>query len=117
MKSVSVENPQGRLGFGSDYHCAHEAADFFYQVTDWEPFEYFSTSFGDPAREGVAWPETYQLTATETGTEVRYTMGQAYDRDGNRSEATEEEGSSFLAVFWPDSFDEMEKLIKIEDQH
>jgi uncharacterized protein YndB with AHSA1/START domain len=116
MKSVSVENPQGRLGIGTDYHCAHEAADFFYQITDWEPFEYFSTNFGDPAREGVAWPETYQLTPTETGTEVRFTMGQAYDRDGNRSEVSEEEGSSFLAGFWPDSFDKMEKLIKIEDQ-
>ncbi|MDP6832355.1 MAG: DUF2652 domain-containing protein [Alphaproteobacteria bacterium] len=116
MKGVSAENPQGRLGIGSDYHCAHEAADFFYQVTDWEPFEYFSTSFNDPAREGVAWPETYHLTPTETGTEVRYTMGEAYDQNGNRSEATEEEGSSFLAVFWPESFDKMEKLINIEDQ-
>jgi uncharacterized protein YndB with AHSA1/START domain len=117
MKGVTVKNTQGRLGVGSDYHCAHEAADFFYEVTDWEPFEYFSTNFGDPAREGVTWPETYHLTPTESGTEIRYTMGQAQDKEGKRSEASEQEGSSFLAVFWPESFEEMEKTVKLQDQH
>ena len=116
MKGVRVENPQSRLGVGSDYHCAHEAADFNFIVTDWEPFDYFSTRFGDPAREGVTWPETYQLTPTDTGTEVRFTMGQAHDLEGNRSEITEQETSSFLAVFWQDSFDQMEKLIVHEDR-
>ena len=34
MLSVSVERPEGRIGTGSGYHCAHEAADFRYWVTD-----------------------------------------------------------------------------------
>lgn len=112
MRSVSVENPESRIGTGSGYHCAHEAADFLYWVTDWEPFDYFSTRINDPAREGVSMPETYHLTPTETGTELRYTIGQAHDAEGNRSEISEQEAVGFLSGFWPLCFDAMEKLIK-----
>ena len=112
MRAVTVENPENRIGRGSNYHCAHEAADFFYQVTDWEPFEYFSTRIGDPAREGITMPETYHLTATETGAELRYTIGQAHDSDGNRSMVSEDEAVAFLSDFWPPCFDAMEALIK-----
>jgi uncharacterized protein YndB with AHSA1/START domain len=115
MKAVTVDNPEGRIGTGSDYHCAHEAADFRYWVTDWEPFNYFSTRIADPAREGVSLPETYQLTATESGTELRYTMGQAHDANGNRSEISEQEAAGFLSDFWPPCFDAMEELIKAAD--
>jgi len=107
MKAVTVENPQGRIGIGSDYHCAHEAADFFYTVTDWEPFEYFSTRIGDPSRESISMPETYQLIATDSGTEVRYTIGQAYDTNGKHSEISEQEAVGFLSEFWPACFDEI----------
>ena len=115
MKSVTVENPEGRIGAGSDYHCAHEAADFFYWVTDWEPFDYFSTRIGDPARDSISMPETYHLVTTESGTELRYTIGQAHDADGNRSEISEQEAVGFLSDFWPPCFDEMEELIKTAD--
>lgn len=111
IKAVTIENPKAsRIGVGSDYHCAHAMADFNYWVTDWEPFDYFSTYIGDPAREGVTWPETYALVENENGTELRYTMGQAADKDGNRSEETETEAVGFLSEFWPACFDEMEKL-------
>jgi uncharacterized protein YndB with AHSA1/START domain len=112
MRSVTAENPEGRIGTGSDYHCAHELADFRYRVTDWEPFEYFSTRIGDPAREGVTMPETYHLKARETGTELRYTIGQGHDADGKRSEISEEEAVAFLSGFWPPCFDAMEEMIK-----
>ncbi|HSF95168.1 MAG TPA: DUF2652 domain-containing protein, partial [Thermohalobaculum sp.] len=112
INAVTVANPEGRIGAGSDYHCAHEMADFRYQVTDWEPFDYFSTRIGDPGREGITMPETYHLTATESGTELRYTIGQARDFDGNRSEISEQEAVGFLSGFWPVSFDEMEKVIR-----
>ena len=115
MLSVSVENPEGRIGTGSGYHCAHEAADFRYWVTDWEPFDYFSTRIGDPAREGISMPETYHLTPTESGTELRYTIGRAHDAKGNRSEISEEDAVGFLSAFWPAAFDEMEVLIKAAD--
>jgi len=112
MKSVSVERPEGRIGAGSGYHCAHEAADFLYWVTDWEPFDYFSTRIADPAREGITMPETYHLTETESGLELRYTIGQAHDADGNRSEISEQEAVGFLSEFWPPCFDAMEELVK-----
>jgi uncharacterized protein YndB with AHSA1/START domain len=114
MLSVTVERPEGRIGTGSGYHCAHEAADFLYRVTDWEPFDYFSTRINDPAREGISMPETYQLTPTETGTELRYTIGQAHDADGNRSEVSEEEAVGFLSAFWPPAFDTMEEIVKVK---
>ena len=60
--AIRMENPEGRLGPGSVYHCAHELAEFVYRITDWQPFDYFSTRIKDPAREGVELPETYQLT-------------------------------------------------------
>jgi uncharacterized protein YndB with AHSA1/START domain len=115
MKSVTVKNPEGRIGTGSGYHCAHEAADFLYWVTDWEPFDYFSTRIADPGREGITMPETYHLTATESGTELRYTIGQAHDADGNRSEISEKEAVGFLSGFWPTCFDAMEEMIKASD--
>ena len=112
MRSVSVENLLGRIGPDSRYHCAHEAADFLYRVTDWEPFIYFSTRINDPARPNISMPETYHLMQTETGTELRYTIGQAHDAEGNRSKISEKEAVGFLSSFWPTSFDEMEAQIE-----
>jgi uncharacterized protein YndB with AHSA1/START domain len=112
MRSVTVDNPENRIGPGSGYHCAHEAADFRYWVSDWEPFEYFSTRINDPGRDGISMPETYHLTPTESGTELRYTIGEAHDSDGNRSEISEQEAVGFLSGFWPPCFDAMEELIK-----
>ncbi len=112
MKAVTVKNLENRLGPGSDYHCAHEAADFFYSVTDWEPFAYFSTRISDPGRAGITTPETYKLIENEAGTELRYTMGMASDADGNRSEISEQEAVGFLSEFWPACFDKWDDLIK-----
>jgi uncharacterized protein YndB with AHSA1/START domain len=112
MLAVTVERPEGRIGTGSGYHCAHEAAEFRYWITDWEPFEYFSTRIADSARDGVDMPETYHLMETETGTALRYTIGQAHDAEGNRSEVSEQEAVGFLSEFWPLSFDEMEKQLQ-----
>jgi hypothetical protein len=58
-------------------------------------------------------PETYHLTATESGTDLRYTMGQALDADGQPSKVSEEEAIGFLSAFWPACFDEMEAMIKV----
>jgi hypothetical protein len=114
MKAVTVESPGGRLGVGSDDHCAHESADFFYSVTDWDPFDYFSTRIGNPARPGTVMPETYQLTASGNGTDLRYSMGQAHDAHNNQSEISEQKASGFLAQFWDDCFDIMDKTVKLD---
>ncbi len=112
MKAVTVDRPKGRISTGSGYVCAHEAADFNYWVTDWEPFDYFSVSFNDPAREGINLPQTYHLAPSESGTEFRITTGQAHDAEGNRSEISETELVGFLSSFWPASLAELEVLMK-----
>lgn len=115
IQTVTVNNPQGRLGNGSAYHCAHELADFFYHVTDWEPFDYFSTRIQDPARPGVSIPETYHFVANNGGTDLRYTMGQATDPQGQRSEASEQEASGFLTEFWAASFEELNRQLGLSN--
>jgi uncharacterized protein YndB with AHSA1/START domain len=112
INSVTADNQMGRVGGGSIYHCAHELADFIYRITDWEPFIYFSTRIKDPGRPAIDMPETYHLTQTNTGTEVRYTIGQACDPDGNRSEISEKEAVDFLSGFWKASFDQMHAQIE-----
>ena len=57
-------------------------------------------------------PETYHLTAPESGTELLYTVGQAHDVEGNRSEVSEQELVGLLSDFWPPCFAAMEKLIE-----
>ena len=114
MISVDVDRPEGRIGPGSGYHCAHQDMDFRYWVTDWEPFDYFSTIMTDPGNDGLKFHETYQLIPTETGTEVRYTMGPECDAEGLRHETEEAASAAFLAGLWPFAFDELEKLIKVK---
>ena len=111
INTVTVDLQQGRIEAGSLYHCAHEAADFLYRITDWEPFLYFSTRISDPARQGIDMPETYHLVQTDTGTDLRYTIGQARDSEGVRHEVSEQEAVAFLGPFWQESFDEMAKQI------
>ncbi len=112
MVSVDVDRPAGRIGPGSGYHCAHEAADFRYRVTDWEPFDYFSTLMKDPANEGLEMRETYALTQTDTGTELRYTMGPLLDQSGQRHESPEADAIAFLSGFWPPSFDVLREMLE-----
>jgi len=112
MRAVTVDNPQGRVGNGSDYVCVHDAVEFRYRVTDWEPFSYFSTVIGDSLRPGLKCRETYQLTVTDEGTELRYAMGPLHDDKNVRHEKEEKELVEFLAGFWPVGFDAMEKLIE-----
>ncbi|UWQ42431.1 DUF2652 domain-containing protein [Leisingera aquaemixtae] len=108
VSTMEMDNPDGRLGTGSVYHCGHQLAEFVYRVTDWQPFKYFSTRIKDPGREGIELPETYELTPAAGGTGLRYTIGRARDRAGNRSEVSEQEAVGFLSEFWPVSFDAMD---------
>ena len=112
MRAVTVDNPQGRIGNGSDFVCTHDAMEFKYRVTDWEPFSYFSTIIGDSLRPGLKCRETYQLTTTDEGTELRYAMGPLLDDNNVRHGKEEKELVEFLAGFWPVGFDAMEKLIE-----
>ena len=63
---------------------------------------------GDPARTGVSYPETYHLTQTDSGTELRITMGEATDEIGTRIPESEHDSITFLTQFWEDSFKELD---------
>lgn len=115
MISVDVELQDGRIANGAGYHCVHEAAEFRYWVTDWEPFDYFSTRINDPAREGIHNRETYQVIATKEGSELRYTLGPSRDEADNRHEEAEEGTVAFLADFWPKSFDKLDAMLAKPD--
>ena len=66
----------------------------------------------DPANEGLAMHETYAITPTETGTELRHTMGPLLDQNGHRHESEEADAIGFLKGFWPDCFDTLAKMLK-----
>jgi uncharacterized protein YndB with AHSA1/START domain len=108
---TTVDRPDGRIGLGSGYHCIHEVMEFRYWVTDWRPFDYFSTRMPDPLTEGPEYGETYAFSETDEGTLVRYTLSPGYDSDGNRRHAEEKAVADFLASFWPPVFDELERLL------
>jgi uncharacterized protein YndB with AHSA1/START domain len=111
MVSVDVDRPEGRIGPGSGYHCVHEQMEFRYWLTDWQPFDYFSTFFHDPMHEGLTFRETYQVIPCDGGAEVRYTMGPSLDADGARHEDAGAESIAFLDNFWTFAFGELEKLL------
>ncbi len=89
--STDVDRPEGRIGPGSGYHCVHEMMSFSYWVTDWQPFDYFSTLFNDPLHEGLITRETYHVESEGDGSGLRYTLGAACDAEGKRHEAEEAE--------------------------
>ena len=67
--------------------------------------------YWDTLRPSLKCRETYQLTATDEGTELRYAMGPLRDDNDVRHEKEGKELVEFLAGFWPVGFDAMEKLI------
>jgi hypothetical protein len=113
MRNVFVDNPeeQGRMGLGSKFHCVHDQMEFHYWITDWRPFDYFSTVITDSLHPGMKNPETYQVIPTADGSEVRYTMGKLVDEEGNHRPKEEAEIAEFLAGFWPVGFEELSKII------
>jgi hypothetical protein len=66
MEAVSrVDDLGGRIRSGSQFHCAHSAADIRYTIVDWRPFDYYTTDaigfFGLP------YLATYRLVPTTHG--------------------------------------------------
>jgi hypothetical protein len=111
MRKVSVTYDGPRLGNGSRYHCVHDAMAFTYWVTDWRPFDYFSTRILDPMHEGMENAETYSLTQDGDEVEICYAMGPLVDGAGQRNEAQEREVVDFLSGFWPQVFARMDVMM------
>lgn len=108
---VTAENPAHRLGTGTSYQCAHEAMDFSYTVTDWEPPHYFSTRIDDPLHDGCWNRETYEITPIDDGVELRYTMGVVYDADGKAQPDHAAPIVEFLDGFWDEGFAELDRIL------
>jgi uncharacterized protein YndB with AHSA1/START domain len=100
-----------RLGSGTRYHCVHEAMEFGYTVTDWEPVQYFSTRCGDPMHDGCWCLETYEFVPVEGGVEVRYTMSEVYDEEGTLQPGYAKPIADFLDGFWEETFTELDRIL------
>ena len=66
----------------------------------------------DPLHEGLSLHETYHLIPTESGTELRYTLGPALDEDGARHEANDAEVAALMDMIWSKAFDVLEKMLR-----
>jgi hypothetical protein len=112
---VKAENPAHRLGTGTSYQCVHEAMEFSYTVTDWEPLHYFSTRIGDPLHDGCWNKETYEIVPMDDGVELRYTMSVVYDQDGNPQPDYVQPIVDFLGGFWDSGFGELDRILADRD--
>ena len=99
------------MGSGARYHCVHSETEFFYWVTDWRPFDYFSVKFADPFHPGLEYNETYELEPVEDGTVLRYSMGPAIDGDGVAQDGATEENIAFIKGFWDQTFPVLSELL------
>jgi uncharacterized protein YndB with AHSA1/START domain len=57
----------GRVGEGTQFHCAHGDVEFQYKIVDWKPFNYFTVLQTDNATH-LNYYETYYFIPTESGT-------------------------------------------------
>ena len=111
MRDVSLNHEGPRMGTGSKYHCIHDDMEFHYWITDWRPFQYFSTRILDPMHPGLFNRETYEVREGEEGTEIIYRMGPLVDDAGTHHPDAQREVIAFLASFWPRGFGAMEDLV------
>jgi uncharacterized protein YndB with AHSA1/START domain len=109
--SVVADAPEGRFAAGARYHCVHSETEFFYWVTDWRPFDYFSVKFADPFHPGLEYHETYELEPGENGTVLRYSMGPAIDDKGVAQDGASEENIAFIKGFWDQTFPVLSQML------
>lgn len=81
MIAVSIEGEGGRPAPGTRYHCVHELGEFSAEVVDWEPFEYFTVSYGNAFHPHLRHYETYTIEEREGGVEACYLMGPMFQPD------------------------------------
>lgn len=115
MVSVSANLPEGRLGTGSRYHCVHADAEFYYWITDWRPFLYFSVKFADPFHSGLTYNETYELEPVADGTVLRYTMGPTVDDSGTPQDVPTADNIAFIKEFWEHTLPVLSDLLELQD--
>ena len=110
MRAVSKES-DGRIGTGTRFHCIHEQAAFRYRITDWRPFDYFSTWFQDPFNPHLGHGETYDLIPTDNGVELFYRMGPLVDDEANHHPEEEARLIEVYQGFWPDALSGLDEMI------
>ena len=114
MIAVSVLGEEGRPAPGTRYHCVHKLGEFFADVVDWEPFEYFTVREGNAFHPHLRHDETYTLSETEDGVDVVYTMGPMFNPDDPDAGPFPDEDAQYrdfyigLMIPW---FDELKRQI------
>lgn len=71
-----VEQPEGRIGVGAVYECAHGSYVSRNTIVDWHPFEQYTTYETGPIPRTYAYV-TYRLEPTAGGTRLTYTFSKA----------------------------------------
>ncbi len=64
----------GRVGAQAKFHCAHGEVQFYYQILDWQPFDYFTIRQTD-TMTGLEYDETYHLHPSKDGTHFMSCVG------------------------------------------
>ncbi|HJS18823.1 MAG TPA: DUF2652 domain-containing protein [Anaerolineales bacterium] len=68
-----VDELGGRTGPGARFHCAHASGDFFNQVVDWKPFDYFTVQ---QIVAGLQYHRTIRLDYDGAVTKFRFYVSQ-----------------------------------------
>lgn len=110
MRAVGKES-DGRISPGTRFHCIHELVTFRYRITDWRPFDYFSTWFQDPFNPHLGHGETYDLIPTDNGVELFYRMGPLVDDEANHHPEEEARLIEVYQGFWPDALSALDEMI------
>ena len=106
----------GRVNAGTRFHCIHELAAMTFIITDWRPFEYFSTVFTSPMHPELGHTETYELIPTDEGCELVYRMGPLRTADGEvRPKETDELMEGLYGPFWPNAMKLLDGMIAAMD--
>lgn len=112
LRSVTATHDGPRRGVGTGYHCVHDAMEFRYWVTDWQPFDYFSTRIQAPMNPALSQNETYRLVQDGDEVEVVYLTGPLRDADGVHHPEEEKIIVDFLEnQFWPQAFAALDVLM------
>ena len=78
LLSIDMQAEDQRAGPGARFHCVHEIGEFTSWIADWEPFRYHTNRYLNVLHPHLCHYETYELTPTEGGTDVRYTMDRMF---------------------------------------
>ena len=100
MIAVNLDGEGGRPAPGTRYHCVHKLGEFWAELVDWEPFEYFTVSYGNAFHPHLKHHETYTIRPLDgAGIELCYTMGPMFNPDDPDAGPFPDEDAQYQAFY------------------